>query len=109
VERGTSASCDDWSEVEIGVHFAQPWQKARVSRLELLNFGDPEHSTLPNLTSLTMWSLPSCLSLALLLSQAQALYFYIDGPTQKCFFEDLPKDTMVVGKDRTDRIGRCKI
>jgi p24 family protein alpha len=45
----------------------------------------------------------------LLLSQAQALYFYIDGPTQKCFFEDLPKDTMVVGKDRTDRIGRCKI
>ncbi len=45
-----------------------------------------------------MWSLPAYLSLALLLSQAQALYFYIDGPTQKCFFEELPKDTLVVGK-----------
>ena len=28
---------------------------------------------------------------------AQALYFYIDGSTPKCFFEELPKDTMVVG------------
>ncbi|KAF2206217.1 hypothetical protein CERZMDRAFT_103624 [Cercospora zeae-maydis SCOH1-5] len=36
-------------------------------------------------------------SLALLLNCADALYFYIDGPTQKCFFEELPKDTLVVG------------
>ncbi|EEY14146.1 emp24p/erv25p- protein [Verticillium nonalfalfae] len=28
---------------------------------------------------------------------AQALYFYIDGTTPKCFFEELPKDTLVVG------------
>ncbi|KAI1842290.1 hypothetical protein JX265_006917 [Neoarthrinium moseri] len=28
---------------------------------------------------------------------AQALYFYIDGSNPKCFFEDLPKDTLVVG------------
>jgi hypothetical protein len=28
----------------------------------------------------------------------QALYFYIDGPSQKCFFEELPKDTLVVGE-----------
>lgn len=43
-----------------------------------------------------MW--PSLLAgLALLASQAQALYFYIDGPSQKCFFEELPKDTLVVG------------
>ncbi|KAK7973020.1 emp24/gp25L/p24 family/GOLD [Apiospora sp. TS-2023a] len=28
---------------------------------------------------------------------AQALYFYIDGSQPKCFFEDLPKDTLVVG------------
>lgn len=46
-----------------------------------------------------MWSLLSCLSLALLLSQVQALYFYIDGPKEKCFFEELPKDTLVVGKE----------
>ncbi|KAI9167631.1 membrane protein [Paramyrothecium foliicola] len=31
------------------------------------------------------------------LSVAQALYFYIDGSTPKCFFEELPKDTLVVG------------
>jgi hypothetical protein len=47
-----------------------------------------------------MW--PSLLAgLALLASQAQALYFYIDGPSQKCFFEELPKDTLVVGMDGT--------
>lgn len=28
---------------------------------------------------------------------AQALYFYIDGVTPRCFFEELPKDTLVVG------------
>ncbi|KAK0260885.1 emp24p/erv25p- protein [Friedmanniomyces endolithicus] len=44
-----------------------------------------------------MWSPFSLLSLAALLIPSQALYFYIDGPTQKCFFEELPKDTLVVG------------
>ncbi|TKA61412.1 hypothetical protein B0A55_11878 [Friedmanniomyces simplex] len=44
-----------------------------------------------------MWSPFSLLSLATLLIPSQALYFYIDGPTQKCFFEELPKDTLVVG------------
>jgi hypothetical protein len=29
--------------------------------------------------------------------QASALYFYIDGTSPKCFFEELPKDTLVVG------------
>jgi len=32
-----------------------------------------------------------------LASAVQALYFFIDGTTPKCFFEELPKDTMVVG------------
>jgi hypothetical protein len=31
------------------------------------------------------------------LSVAQALYFYIDGTQSKCFYEELPKDTLVVG------------
>jgi hypothetical protein len=57
----------------------------------------------------TMWSLLSGLSLALLLSQVQALYFYIDGPTQKCFFEELPKDTLVVGKETTSTEGRYSV
>ncbi|KAK3682123.1 emp24/gp25L/p24 family/GOLD-domain-containing protein [Podospora appendiculata] len=37
------------------------------------------------------------LPLLLLGTVAQALYFYIDGTTPKCFFEELPKDTLVVG------------
>jgi len=28
---------------------------------------------------------------------AQALYFFIDGTQPKCFYEELPKDTLVVG------------
>lgn len=40
----------------------------------------------------------SLLAFAALLLPTQALYFYIDGPTQKCFFEELPKDTLVVGE-----------
>lgn len=31
--------------------------------------------------------------------QASALYFYIDGTSPKCFFEELPKDTLIVGAD----------
>jgi hypothetical protein len=37
------------------------------------------------------------LPLLSLSSVAHALYFFIDGSTPKCFFEDLPKDTLVVG------------
>ncbi|KAL3424622.1 transmembrane emp24 domain-containing protein 9 [Phlyctema vagabunda] len=37
------------------------------------------------------------LSLGALLAPVQALYFYIDGTSPKCFFEELPKDTLVVG------------
>lgn len=32
-----------------------------------------------------------------LLSPVQALYFYLDGTAPKCFYEELPKDTLVVG------------
>ncbi|KAI2627456.1 emp24/gp25L/p24 family/GOLD-domain-containing protein [Hypomontagnella submonticulosa] len=37
------------------------------------------------------------LPLLMLASVARALYFYIDGVNAKCFFEELPKDTLVVG------------
>lgn len=37
------------------------------------------------------------LPLLSLLSLASALHFYVDGSAPKCFFEDLPKDTLVVG------------
>jgi hypothetical protein len=41
-----------------------------------------------------MWALLPTLLLA---STAQALHFFIDSSNPKCFFEDLPKDTLVVG------------
>jgi len=44
-----------------------------------------------------MRSIIPLLSLSALLAPVQALYFYIDGTTPKCFFEELPKDTLVVG------------
>lgn len=39
----------------------------------------------------------SLFSLATFVAAAQALYFYVDGGTPKCFYEELPKDTLVVG------------
>ena len=44
-----------------------------------------------------MRSFYSLLSLSALLLPVQSLYFYIDGTTPKCFYEELPKDTLVVG------------
>ncbi len=44
-----------------------------------------------------MWSILPLLSLSALLVPVQSLYFFIDGTTPKCFFEELPKDTLVVG------------
>jgi hypothetical protein len=46
--------------------------------------------------------LPATLAVALtsLISSSQALYFYLDGTTPKCFYEDLAKGTLVVGKLR---------
>ncbi|POR33629.1 Putative membrane protein C16E9.09c [Tolypocladium paradoxum] len=39
----------------------------------------------------------SLLPLLSLSSVARALYFFADGGTPKCFFEELPKNTLVVG------------
>ncbi|KAL6865973.1 emp24p/erv25p- protein [Amphichorda felina] len=41
-----------------------------------------------------MWAV---LPLLMLASVAQALYFFVDASEPKCFYEDLPKDTLVVG------------
>lgn len=44
-----------------------------------------------------MRSILPLLSLSAILAPVHALYFYIDGTSPKCFFEELPKDTIVVG------------
>lgn len=47
-----------------------------------------------------MWR-PSVFLAAVLAVPSQALHFFIDGAVQKCFFEELPKDTLVVGMRTT--------
>jgi p24 family protein alpha len=36
-------------------------------------------------------------SLAALVSPVWSLYFFLEGSQTRCFLEDLPKDTLVVG------------
>ncbi|KAK5147174.1 hypothetical protein LTR04_000907, partial [Oleoguttula sp. CCFEE 6159] len=43
------------------------------------------------------WPLLSLFTILASLLPVNALYFYLDGTSQKCFFEELPKDTLVVG------------
>lgn len=42
------------------------------------------------------------LAAATLLVPVQSLYFYIEGTNPKCFFERLPKDTLVVGQYKAE-------
>ncbi|KAJ9642458.1 emp24p/erv25p- protein [Coniosporium apollinis] len=44
-----------------------------------------------------MASLFSIFAIAALILPTNALYFYMDSTQPKCFFEELPKDTLVVG------------
>ncbi|KAJ6123905.1 hypothetical protein N7471_011222 [Penicillium samsonianum] len=44
------------------------------------------------------------LSFFSLLLPTNALYFYMEGRQTKCFFEDLPKDTLVAGRFETEII-----
>jgi hypothetical protein len=46
-----------------------------------------------------MWK-PTLLLAAALAVPSQALHFFMDGAVQKCFYEELPKDTLVVGMIR---------
>jgi hypothetical protein len=46
-------------------------------------------------------------SLLSLLVPANALYFYVEGRQPKCFFEDLPKDTLVAGMESALRAQLC--
>ncbi|MCJ1232214.1 emp24p/erv25p- protein [Varicellaria rhodocarpa] len=38
-----------------------------------------------------------------LLTRINALYFYMDSVTPKCFYEELPKDTLVVGNYKAEQ------
>jgi hypothetical protein len=36
-------------------------------------------------------------AMCLIVSEVKALHFFIDGTTPKCFYEELARDTLVVG------------
>lgn len=45
-----------------------------------------------------LFRLSTLVLLVAYLAGTQALYFYLEGSEKKCFIEDLPKETMVIGK-----------
>ncbi|OGM47081.1 endosomal cargo receptor (Erp5) [Aspergillus bombycis] len=59
-------------------------------------------------TSSTSWlsALLAFCAILCLSVPVNALYFYIDGRQPKCFFEELPKDTLVVGTYSTQVINQ---
>lgn len=46
----------------------------------------------------SLWALTVLFTSALLVAQTQALYFFLENGVAKCFYEELPKDTLVVGE-----------
>ncbi|KAL9080524.1 MAG: hypothetical protein Q9159_007591 [Coniocarpon cinnabarinum] len=46
---------------------------------------------------MSAWRLSTLAMLLVAAIPTQALYFYMDGSTPRCFHEELPKDTLVVG------------
>lgn len=60
--------------------------------------------------NVTRWSI--CLLVLLsILPSVFGLYFYLEGSEQKCFTEELPKETMVIGKPTTRLVlaGRARL
>lgn len=47
---------------------------------------------------MALFRLSALFLLVAYLAGTQALYFYLEGSEKKCFIEDLPKETMVIGK-----------
>lgn len=45
------------------------------------------------------WLLTALTVLSVLSAQARALHVYMEGQQKKCFYEELPKDTLVVGRE----------
>lgn len=79
-----------------------PNRQPRNSKRGVVTSGEIVSNThdLSSIIHNTMYSaarlLALCASLAIVLP-TNALYFYMDGASPKCFFEELPKDTLVVG------------
>ncbi|KAI7869100.1 emp24/gp25L/p24 family/GOLD-domain-containing protein [Mucor mucedo] len=42
------------------------------------------------------------------LAGTQALYFYLEGSEKKCFIEDLPKETMVIGIYKSEQFNAAQ-
>lgn len=72
---------------------------SRSNETDLIDFLIVQSSTMAFSSPSSSWlaSALTLLSFFSLLLPANALYFYMEGRHTKCFFEDLPKDTLVAG------------
>jgi hypothetical protein len=75
------------------------FQRYNVVRVyQLVTFQSP--AIMLGRVSKVVFTLAASLALicSLFPSKTHALYFYLEGSEQKCFIEELPKDTSVFGK-----------
>lgn len=73
--------------------------RCEAKRKEILPIHFKIRSTMAPSRSRSSW-LTTAFAVLTILSisaPAHALYFYMEGRQPKCFFEELPKDTLVVG------------
>lgn len=79
-----------WGHLDKTMNLNATHDEPKSERITLLSL-QTTPSTMRSLLAAT-------LAFTSFLSSTHALYFYLDGTTPKCFYEDLPKDTLVVGK-----------
>lgn len=75
-----------------------PWNSAsRVAYLCFRGYKSKHITTMRPTIPSPSWLL-STVALLCLVLPTNALYFYMDATTPRCFMEELPKDTLVVGQ-----------
>lgn len=86
---------------DLAVRISKRCQQSTLRRLERTRhkIEDSEELTMAPSRSSASWLSSTLAVLAIICfsAPANALYFYMGEKQTKCFFEELPKDTLVVG------------
>ena len=86
---------------DLAVRISKRCQQSTLRRLERTRhkIEDSQELTMAPSRSSTSWLSSTLVVLAIICLSvpANALYFYTGEKQTKCFFEELPKDTLVVG------------
>ena len=89
----------------LGIESLQKWhflgRHARGSERDICTINATCNSNLVGIDEFSgiMLVRPILAVTALLATSTHALFFYLDGTNPKCFYEELPKDTLVVGRE----------